>query len=365
MHEILLEAGTNEVEFLEFYLGDQSFGINVAKVKQMVRYEADQITALPDQIPSMLGSLHHLGHHVPILDLNRHLHRQVTETKVPRIIILTDFNSSLSGYLVDGVNKIHRINWTDFQPTSPALQMHNPRVTGMVVLENREIAILDFECILEDVQGAPQLDAAESEQAAAPPVPTAAPGPPPAGVSAEALAATAMWRNAAAPAPTTPAVPAAPAPKIQTPAPSAQAPAPTANEDALGPSLYLAEDSNLFRMNLISTLHHWNYRNLAVFENGLVLFRHLEKRANEAINRGGGIKDVCDLVITDIEMPQMDGLTLCRNLKSLFPSLPVIVLSSLITEQMALKCQSVNADANLSKKQLGKLKGLIETFIAE
>lgn len=347
MHEILLEVGTNEVEFLEFYLGEQSFGINVAKVKQMVRFEAEKITALPDQIPALLGSLHHLGRHIPILDLNRHLHRAVVESVAPKIIILTDFNGSLSGYLVDGVNKIHRLNWSDFQPTSAALQIHNPRITGMIILDNREIAILDFESILEDVHALPNLP-----EAPAPPeddhppttqtqLPTAN-----AKVAPEALAATALWRQ----------------PASSKPAPQAPATAHTAPKPNAGPKLFIAEDSGLFRAGLINTLHHWHFRNLNVFENGLLLFRGLEEAVERARAAGGDVKDVVDLVITDIEMPQMDGLTLCRNLKKRYPGLPVIILSSLITHQMALKCQSVEADANLSKKQLNHLQEMIHSF---
>lgn len=352
LHEILLEAGTNEVEFLEFYLGDQSFGINVAKVKQMVRFESEKITALPDQIPALLGSLHHLGHHIPILDLNLHLHREVTENDAPRIIILTDFNGSLSGYLVDGVNKIHRVNWSDFQPTSAAIQIHNPRITGMIILDNREIAILDFESILDDVLALPNFlaEPAEPQAGEAAPTPTTTTTAP---VTPEAMAATALWRQPAQAAPT----PTAPPPEV-TAAPAVQA----APSQAGGPKLFIAEDSGLFRAGLINTLHHWHFRNLHVFENGLLLFRGLEEAVNRAKADGGDFKDVVDLVITDIEMPQMDGLTLCRNLKKRYPGLPVIILSSLITQQMALKCQSVEADANLSKKQLNRLQEMIATF---
>ncbi len=348
LHEILLEVGTNEVEYLEFYLGDQSFGINVAKVKQLVRFEIEKITALPDQIPALLGSLYHLGRHIPILDLNLHLHREVKENDAPRIIILTDFNGSLSGYLVDGVNKIHRINWSDFQPTSAALQIHNPRITGMIILDNREIAILDFESILEDVHALPNLaiEAAIPEENMAPPATSAS-------VAPEALAATAMWRQPAQAAP----LPTAPQPRVPA-GPAVHA----ASSQAKGPKLFIAEDSGLFRAGLINTLHHWNFRNLHVFENGLLLFRGLEESVNRACADGGDFTDVVDLVITDIEMPQMDGLTLCRNLKKRYPGLPVIILSSLITQQMALKCQSVEADANLSKKQLNRLQEMIFTF---
>ena len=53
---ILLETGTNEVEIIEFYLGGQSFGINVAKVKQIVQFEAKLLTEIPETHPAVLGT---------------------------------------------------------------------------------------------------------------------------------------------------------------------------------------------------------------------------------------------------------------------------------------------------------------------
>ena len=56
-HEILLESGTNEVEIIEFYLGSQSFGINVHKLREIVPYDPDAVTRVPESIPSMIGML--------------------------------------------------------------------------------------------------------------------------------------------------------------------------------------------------------------------------------------------------------------------------------------------------------------------
>ena len=71
------------------------------------------------------------------------------------------------------------------------------------------------------------------------------------------------------------------------------------------------------------------------------------------------VSDFLDMVITDIEMPQMDGLTLCKRIKNeLNLDVPVIIFSSLVNDAMSLKCQSVKADANVSKADS---VGLIQT----
>ena len=48
-HGILLETGTNEMEIIEFYLGKQSFGINVQKLKEIMPFDPDAVTAIPER----------------------------------------------------------------------------------------------------------------------------------------------------------------------------------------------------------------------------------------------------------------------------------------------------------------------------
>ena len=66
-------------------------------------------------------------------------------------------------------------------------------------------------------------------------------------------------------------------------------------------------------------------------------------------------------LITDIEMPRMDGLTLCRNLKqdNRLRQIPVVIFSSLINDQMIEKCKTVGADHYVAKPEINKLSQLL------
>ena len=304
-HDILLETGTNEVEFLEFYLGVQSFGINVAKVKQLIRFERDRLTRLPDCHGSVMGTFLHQDQNIPIVDLSRHLKRDASEEHDKQIVIITDFNNAVTGFMVDGVNKIHRITWNHLQPVSSALEMLNPRITGCVIIDENEVMVLDFEYISDDVHPDSELHHMET-------------------------------------------------PKEVT--------TPTSKKVRDEVSVFFADDSKLFRDCMVVNLKAAGFTNLSTFENGQDLYEAVAHLTNRVKANGGNIKDHVQLVLTDIEMPRMDGLTLCKKLKESAPNLPVIILSSLITEQMALKCERVGADANLSKKSLDSLLKTMDMF---
>eukprot|EP00828_Plagiopyla_frontata_P027550 TRINITY_DN35774_c0_g1_i1.p1 TRINITY_DN35774_c0_g1~~TRINITY_DN35774_c0_g1_i1.p1 ORF type:complete len:131 (+),score=15.32 TRINITY_DN35774_c0_g1_i1:85-477(+) len=85
--------------------------------------------------------------------------------------------------------------------------------------------------------------------------------------------------------------------------------------------------------------------------------RHLKQSTDE--NRP--IDEFVNFIITDIEMPQMDGLTLCKKIKEepALNGVPVTIYSSLINEQMQIKCEQVGADYHLCKPQLGDLMKMI------
>jgi len=71
-----------------------------------------------------------------------------------------------------------------------------------------------------------------------------------------------------------------------------------------------------------------------------------------------------DLVVSDIEMPVMDGLALCRRLKQdLKLEVPVVIFSSLINEAMEQKCREVGADANLNKPRLDQLVEVMDHLL--
>ncbi len=126
--------------------------------------------------------------------------------------------------------------------------------------------------------------------------------------------------------------------------------------------IVLADDSPLIRKLLKDTLLKAGFENLLIFDDGKQALDYLQGLLN--VKKDKFIEDV-QLVITDIEMPQMDGLTLTRRIKedSLLRKLPVIIFSSLITDDLRHKGESVGANGQLSKPEIGELVDLIDTFI--
>jgi two-component system chemotaxis response regulator CheV len=126
--------------------------------------------------------------------------------------------------------------------------------------------------------------------------------------------------------------------------------------------LILADDSALIRRLLKDTLTKAGFRNLRVFDDGkqaLDFFKGL------AAEKGENFIKEAQLLITDIEMPQMDGLTLTRRIKEdeTLKKLPVVIFSSLITEELKHKGKSVKADAQLSKPEVNELVGTIDKLL--
>ncbi|WP_027626030.1 chemotaxis protein [Clostridium lundense] len=128
--------------------------------------------------------------------------------------------------------------------------------------------------------------------------------------------------------------------------------------------IVLADDSALIRKLLLDTLHKAGFKNLTMFNDGKQALDYLN---NLFENKKENFMDDVQLLITDIEMPQMDGHTLTRKVKEhpVLKRLPVIIFSSLITDNLRHKGDSVGADAQLSKPEVGDLVNLIDKYIAE
>ncbi|MCD2346224.1 chemotaxis protein [Clostridium guangxiense] len=121
----------------------------------------------------------------------------------------------------------------------------------------------------------------------------------------------------------------------------------------------LADDSALIRKLLKDTLYKAGFKELKLFDDGKQLYDYLDKLASE---KGDRFTEDVQLVITDVEMPQMDGHTLTRKIKEspILRKLPVIIFSSLITDELKHKGEAVKADAQLSKPEVGELVGIID-----
>lgn len=135
-------------------------------------------------------------------------------------------------------------------------------------------------------------------------------------------------------------------------------------KDRSNVKVVLADDSPMIRALLKDTLTKAGFNNLMFFNDGQQALDYLYKLENEKKEKF--IEDV-QILITDIEMPQMDGYTLTRKVKehSMLRNLPVIIFSSLVTDELSHKASSVGADAQMSKPEIGDLVKMIDKFIGD
>ena len=106
---ILLESGTNELEVLEFTLGDNYYGINVAKIREILTYQ--QVTPVPNAHPCVEGIFMPRDTMMTVIDLKKCLGMEPSEKK--GLFIITNFNKLNIAFHVDEVIGIHRVSWED------------------------------------------------------------------------------------------------------------------------------------------------------------------------------------------------------------------------------------------------------------
>lgn len=304
---ILLESGTNEVEIAELLLGSQHFGVNVAKIKEFVQYDRLTITKPPGKHPSVQGVFLLRNKTVPLIDLNVHLNIKVEKYTGRQIVLITEFNNIIMGFVIGAVNRIHRVSWKNIQPLSSVLQAHPLPVTGSVNIDDTEILILDLERIVGEIVPSAGFGSPVNEQKS-------------------------IEKNR--------------------------------TEARKLSKLLLAEDSTTIRKHIIRTLSSVGYINITAFENGQNAYDAVVALKKRVETEGLKATDLLTLAILDIEMPQMDGLTLCRKIKTELglSSIPVIIFSSLITEQMGEKCKKMGADGYITKPSMPQLVELIDKF---
>jgi len=298
---ILLQSGNNEVEFIEFTSGGVAYGINVAKVERVIARPTVEITRLDNFGTALLGSIYVHELPVQLIDLRMALHmpdptedERVAEDR--QLILVTKFNKQTTSFLIDSVNKIHRTCWSEFEPIDATMTgaVMSSYVTGTIKIDGRVIVILDLEHLMLEFSGV-DLEASMAEPCDDP----------------EELCARRESVN-----------------------------------------LIYAEDSGVIRKMMMNTLILGGYKNVKSFEHGRAAYDYILSLRQRCEDDGTDISNYVDCIITDIEMPQMDGLTLCKSIKEQANSehIPaVVVYSSLINDSMAKKCKSVGADAQVSK----------------
>lgn len=306
---ILLESGTNEVEFIEFYLGGISYGINVSKVQRVLAASSVQVTRVAEAAPSVKGVIHIQDKPVMLMDLKESLGIPFDESQTNlerQLILVTTFNACTTAFVIDGISKIHRTSWEYFEPISDQVNQEGAASfsTGTITLEDNIIIILDLERLM--LTFFPRTHSKSIDSLELP-----------------------------------------------------------SREGRESINIVYAEDSRMVRNLTEDMLQKAGYTRVSSFENGYEALEHLVKTRDLAKQEGKSLRDCVDLVLTDIEMPRMDGLTLCRRVKQDLAegdSPAVVVYSSLINNEMKAKCKSVGADAQLAKPELDQIVSLIDGF---
>lgn len=293
--KILLENGTNELEVLEFTLDGNSYGINVAKIREIIPYQA--VTPVPNAHPSVEGVFMPREVMITAIDLKNCLQRGQSEPQ--GLFIITNFNELNIAFHVDTVIGIHRVSWTEIiKPDGTISNSEDGIATGIIKKDGKLIIILDFEKIVTDISPETGLKITDID------------------------ALGERSRN-------------------ETP-------------------ILIAEDSALLNKLIVESLKKAGYVNISHTENGQEAWDYLSQWKAE-----GSIDKNCKCVITDIEMPQMDGHRLTKLIKSddVLKSLPVVIFSSLINDEMRRKGEQLGADAQLTKPEIGKLVETIDEVL--
>ena len=293
--KILLENGTNELEILEFVLAGNSYGINVAKIREIIPFQ--EVTPVPNSHPSIEGIFMPRDVMITAIDLKNCL--QKGQSEGGGLFIITNFNKLDIAFHVDQVIGIHRVSWTDIiKPSATVANSEEGISTGVIKKNDKLIIILDFEKIISDIN-------------------------PETGLKMnEILALGDRNRNE---------VP-----------------------------ILIAEDSPLLNKLIVDSLKKAGYINIIHTENGQEAWDViLDCKAKNIL------KDHVACVITDIEMPQMDGHHLTKLIKNddETKGIPVVIFSSLVNEEMMRKGEALGADAQLSKPEIGNLVKIIDSLV--
>jgi two-component system chemotaxis response regulator CheV len=116
---------------------------------------------------------------------------------------------------------------------------------------------------------------------------------------------------------------------------------------------------------ILEAIHEAGYSNVTTFSNGQECWDKLDAIRRDISENGGDVANQVSCIITDIEMPKMDGHRLTKLIKDdhTLRKLPVIIFSSLIDEAMRVKGDELGANAQLSKPEIGNLVGTIDELI--
>lgn len=277
-NSILLETGTNELEVIVFKIDNREFGVNVAKVQEIIK--SIPHTEVPNSHEHIKGLIKPRGKVVPLIDMPKVITGKSTN-KENLFFINLEFNRRVVSIEVEEVVGIQKVSWEQMEPIS--IEMPNNISTGVIKIDDRLIIMIDFERITEDIFDNENIEI-------------------------------------------------------------------EVKEERKDKRIIFAEDSNIISIKLKEDLIKAGFVNIETTENG-----------QEALDKV--LKNKPDILLSDIEMPVKDGYSLTKDVKAKYPELPVILFSSLITDETMHKGESVGADFQINKPETGKLIEKIDELL--
>lgn len=300
--KILLESDTNELEIVEFRIDEMDwhgnvvpcyYGVNVAKVREIIRLP--NISRIVNAKPGIEGMIKLRDKVITIINLAQVLGKETGDLVADRVVVL-EFNNLMVGVMVHSVSRIYRISWKNVEP--PAHSVYSDQVTGLVKMDNRIILVLDFEKIVGEL----------CSQSALRPIDSAE-------LQERAFDANRSQKT-----------------------------------------ILVADDSQFIRKTMCGTLRGAGYV-VEEAEDGSIAWEMIQNKVAQSAQDGSDIRSILSLLITDVEMPQMDGLhltSLVRKTDAL-RDVPIVIFSSLASDDNKRKWVGLGANHILTKPDLPNL----------
>ncbi len=294
----MIKSSINEMELLTVVVGDQPFGINIDKIQSIQQYDPELVTSLPEKQPGIAGMFLYRNKTIPLLDLSLILSIDKLPEADNEIIVVTEFNKKVNSLKVQGVKRIYRMPWEKFIPLDQVFG-DNSFFTGSINVDDMQVMILDLEHIMAGIFP---------------------------DVLIEELSADILKQK----------------------------------EDFHREHLEIifAEDSPTMRKAAKKQLQKAGFTNVSDFNNGEKAFNYIKSKLN-----GKPEKDMNQVVlISDIDMPILDGLTLCKQIKTdpKLKNIYIVMYSCMINKQMISKCNTAEADTYINKPEINELIKILD-----
>ncbi|EPE0638188.1 chemotaxis protein [Vibrio cholerae] len=315
---ILTESGTNELEIIEFHLEKVLpdgrtktcyYGINVAKVREVIR--VPETTDYPNAQPHMIGVFSSREILTPLVDLAGWLGVPTSTDISKKYVIVTDFNRMTNGFLIDSISRIHRISWNDVESPSQFLEAGEQDCVVAVVRQDKKlIMILDFEKIISDIN--PELSMEKYDVTVDRKV--------------DLNQRMVTKRNAK--------------------------------------TIMVVDDSAFIRSLIQDTLSSAGYNIIACKDGGEAHEKLMELKQS-AKEENIPVSELVDAVVTDVEMPRMDGMHLIKRLREddSYATMPIVMFSSLMSDDNRAKALALGANDTLTKPEIGKMVAMMDKYI--